>query len=146
MGRYRYYRRGNHYKRCWGFKLDQSSSVAPSLETGWKITHLGYLSSDIRQQYVQYAYDVGWMDLVTLIECENWQRKTTVKWDSGKAIGLCQMHTSYHKLPDMYYTDRRFQVDYCNGKMEWGTKFYWPSRQIKGMRCSTYVLDRFKIE
>jgi len=97
-----------------------------------KITHLWYLSSDIRQQYVQYAYDVGWIDLVLLIECENGRRDTFAKWDSGKAIGLCQMNTIYHKLPDMYYQDWMFQVEYCTEKMNWGTKFYWPNRIIKG--------------
>lgn len=86
------------------------------------------------------------MDLVTLIECENWQRKINAKWDSGKAIWLCQMNTLYHKLPEMYYTDWRFQIEYCAEKMKGGTPFYWPSRIIKWVKCSTYVRDRFTIK
>lgn len=124
--------------------------IIPKANAGYitwkKITHLWYKLDDIRQQYVQYAYDVGWIDLVLLMECENWNRNTTTKWDSGKAIGLCQMNTLYHKLPDMYYQDWMFQVEYCAEKMNWGTKFYWPNRIIKGQKCSSYVLDRFKIE
>jgi len=95
---------------------------------------------------VQYAYDVGWIDLVLLMECENGRRDTFAKWDSGKAIWLCQMNTIYHKLPDMYYKDWRFQVEYCAEKMKSWTPFYWPSRIIKGQRCSSYVRDRFTIQ
>jgi len=120
--------------------------VNAGYSTGKKITHLWYKIDDIRQQYVQYAYDIGWIDLVLLMECENWQRTTNARGDNGKAIWLCQMNINYHKLPDMYYQDRRFQVEYCANKRKWGTVFYWPQRIIKWQKCSSYVLDRFKIE
>jgi hypothetical protein len=35
------------------------------------IVHKGFASGDLRQQYVQYAYKLGGMDFVTLLECEN---------------------------------------------------------------------------
>lgn len=95
---------------------------------------------------MQYAYDLWGMDLVLTMECENWRRDTQARGDSKKAIWLCQMNTNYHKLPDMYYRDWRFQIEYCAMKRKWGTPFYWPDRIIKGQKCSTYVLDRFKIE
>ena len=36
-----------------------------------KITHKGFAKDSIVQQYVQYAYQIWGMDLVTLIDCEN---------------------------------------------------------------------------
>lgn len=117
-----------------------------TVSTWDKITHLWYKLDDIRQQYVQYAYDIWGIRLVTLMECENGTRNITTKGDSWKAIWLCQMNTRFHKLPSLYYTDWRFQIEYCAEKMRWGTKFYWPGRIIKGQKCSNYVLDRFLIK
>ena len=94
---------------------------------------------------VQKAFELGWIDLVVLVECENGKRDPFAVWDWGDAHWLCQMNTNYHKIPQEYYDDWWFQIEYCNQKMQWGTKFYWPSRLIKWVKCSEYVLDRFTI-
>lgn len=92
---------------------------------------------------MQYAYKLGWMDFVKLIECENWNRDINAIWDSGKAFWLCQMNTNYHKLPKDYKTNWVVQVETCYKKRKHGTKFYWPNRVIRWVKCSTYVSDRF---
>ena len=54
-----------------------------------------------------------------------------------------EMYTNYHKLPEDYYTTWQVQVELCYQKWKEWTKFYWPSRIVKGKRCSEYVKDRF---
>lgn len=108
-----------------------------------KIIHLWYKLNDIRQEYVQYAYDIWWLDLVLLMECENGMWNISTKWDWWHAIWLCQINDIYHDIPKMYYTDRRFQIEYCAQKMKQWTPFYWSTRNIKWQRCSDYVKDRF---
>jgi len=97
---------------------------------------------------VQYAYDVWGLDQVIKIECENWNRNPQAVWDEWHAHGLCQMNDLYHEIPDWYFQDWKFQIDYCNQKRLWGTAFYWPDRIIKGtnQKCSSYVLKRFEIK
>lgn len=93
---------------------------------------------------VQMAYDVWGMDLVILIECENWQRNPFARGDGWDAIWLCQMNTNYYKLPQAYYDDRWYQIQYCNEKRLAGTPFYWPSRILKSWnRCYAEVSKRF---
>lgn len=82
------------------------------------------------------------MDFVKLIECESAFKPTAIG-DNGKAFWLCQMNSNYHKIPQAYYDDWGVQIDYCYDKWKGWTKFYWPSRIIKGVKCSTYVSDRF---
>lgn len=109
------------------------------------IIHKWYSETDYRQDIVNYAYKLGWRDLVTLMECESGMNPEA-NWDGGKARWLCQMNTNYHKLPQEYYTSRQTQVELCAEKRKWGTKFYWPQRIIKWMKCSEYVKDRFLIK
>ena len=109
----------------------------------WRIIHEWFDYNDIRQQYVNYAYKLWWWDLVYLMECENGNWSIYTRWDSGKAFWLCQMNTNYHKLPEDYYTTWQVQVELCYQKWKEWTKFYWPSRIVKGKRCSEYVKDRF---
>lgn len=113
------------------------------LQSQKTITHKWYNLDDIRQDYVNYAYKLWWIDFVKMIECENWTRDITRRWDGGKAIWLCQIHTSFHSLPSLYYTSRQTQVELCYNKRKQGTKFYWPSRIIKWVKCSQYVENRF---
>lgn len=108
-----------------------------------KITHKWFSVDDEKQKMVQYAYDLWGLDFVKLIECENWNWNIKAVWDSGKAFGLCQINTNYHKLPEWFKEDRKIQVEYCYEKYKWWTKFYWPSRIVKGQRCSKYVENRF---
>lgn len=94
---------------------------------------------------VQYAYSLWGIDFVKMIECENGNWNIKAVWDSWKAFWLCQINTRYHKLPNEYKTNWRVQVEYCYEKRKWHTVFYGPDRKIKGVKCSTYVSDRFTI-
>ena len=109
------------------------------------ITHKWFDEEDIRQDYVEYAYKLWGIDFVKMIECENGNWNLKAVWDSWKAFWLCQMNTNYHKLPDGYRDTWQVQVEYCYQKWSTGTKFYWPTRKIKGKTCSEYVNDRFII-
>ena len=133
----------------WLFRCYYSSGFTTEDTTSVKnvITHKGYKSWDLAQQIVQYAYDYtsGDMNFIYLMECESGMKPTN-KWDNGKAYGLCQMNRNYHKIPQEYYDDRWYQVRYCYDKYKGWTKFYWPSRMIKWVRCSEYVKDRFLIQ
>ena len=109
------------------------------------IVHKWFSSGDLRQKYVQYAYKLGGMDFVTMMECENGNWSIWSRWDRWHAWGLCQMNDRYHYVSDSYKTTWQVQVEYCYKKWSSGTKFYWPGRIIKGQRCSSYVLDRFVV-
>lgn len=95
---------------------------------------------------VQKAFEVGWIDLVQLIECENWQWNPFAVWDDWHAHWLCQINDHWHKIPQEYFDDWGYQIEYCNEKLKWGTKFYWPtrvSRYTQWKKCSEFVMDRF---
>lgn len=108
-----------------------------------KLTHSGFAPDDHKQEIVNYAYELGWLDFVLMLECENWNRNPLAVGDGGDSYWLCQMNRRFHKIPQEYYDDWGFQVEYCYQKRSTGTKFYWPSRKIKWMKCSEYVKDRF---
>ena len=80
-----------------------------------------------------------------MIECENGNWDVKIRWDSGNAYGLCQMNKLYHKDIPQEYFDWVWQVqlEYCYQKWSKWTKFYWPSRMVKWVRCSEYVKKRF---
>lgn len=138
--------------RCYyiyGFNAEETTSVKNHItESNNKtIKHKWYKDWDLAQQVVQYAYEYtsGDMDFIYMLECES-ANNPLAKWDSGKAYWICQMHSSYHDIPQQYYDDWKYQVEYCYEKYKWGTKFYWPSRMIKWQRCSDYVKDRFILD
>ena len=110
------------------------------------LIHKWFKRDDERQKYVQYAYKLGWMDFVKLIECENWNWSLKAVGDWGKAFWLCQINTNYHKLPENYKTSWQVQVETCYKKRKGWTKFYWPNRIVKGQKCSYYVSNRFILE
>lgn len=109
------------------------------------IHHTGFSSGDERQAMVQKAYDLWWMDFVTMIECESWFNPKA-RGDSWKSVWLCQMNSRRHKIPQEYYDSWEYQIDYCYQKRKGWTKFYWPTRKIKGQLCKDYVLDRFVVK
>ena len=120
-----------------------------------KITHNGFAKDSIVQQYVQYAYQIWGMDLVTLIDCENgtWnmyrQSEVKKKKKREKSFWLCQISQVYH--PEIVNTDEfwnswKWQLDRCKELMNWGTAFYGRDRKIKWVRCSEYVKSRFILE
>lgn len=107
------------------------------------IQHSGFSSEDKRQLMVQKAYNLWGLDFVLMLECENGNRNPKAVWDGGHSYGLCQMNNRWHNIPSEYYNDWKFQLEYCYKKWNTWTKFYWPSRNIHGTKCSTYVRDRF---
>lgn len=109
------------------------------------IQHLWYSLDDTRQLMVQRAYDLWWMDFVTMIECESWFNPNA-RWDSGRAYGLCQLNNRWHKVSDEYKNSWEIQIDTCYQKRKGWTKFRWPTRKINGQLCKDYVLDRFVIK
>lgn len=143
--------RCNHIYTDWGFIEEESTSEKNHIT--WSkttIKHKWYKDWDLAQQIVQYAYEYssGDMDFIYLLECESWMNPLN-KWDSGKAYWICQMNSNYHSIPQQYYDDWKFQVEYCYEKYKGWTKFYWPSRKTKAtnyMRCSDYVKDRFVLD
>lgn len=167
------YQRRNHSAQremIWGFRVEQTSSeknptpkvvdkqVKPESETqtAWTsqveekqsetaggIVHKWFNSDDEKQEMIKYAYKLWWIDFVKMIECENWSWNIHAVGDSGKAFWLCQININYHKLPEWYKDDWKIQIDTCYQKWSNGTKFYWPSRIVKGQKCSSYVSSRF---
>lgn len=115
------------------------------IENTVPIVHKWFQSDDPRQKMVQYAYKLGWIDFVTMMECENWNWSLSARWDGWKAYWLCQINTRYHKLPEWYLDTWQVQVEYCYEKWSTHTVFYWPNRRIKWVKCSEYVKDRFII-
>lgn len=115
-----------------------------TIEEEPSIWHSGFLSGDYRQEIVQEAYQLGGMDFVSLIECENGNRDPKATWDYGRSRGLCQLNTRWHKEPlSPSWNDWRNQISVCFERWKSGTKFYWPSRLIWGKRCWEVVKERF---
>ena len=107
------------------------------------IHHSGFSSEDQRQAIIQYAYDLGGLDFVLMMECENGNWNINTVGDRGHAFWLCQMNNRYHNIPSEYFTDWKFQVDYCYQKWSTWTPFYWPDRKVHWMKCKDYVRNRF---
>ena len=126
--------------------LNDTENNLMKLNYTWTLIHKWFDRNDLRQKMVAYAYKLWGLDFVKLIECENGNRDIKAIGDIGKAFWLCQMNTNYHKLPAEYKDNRVVQVEYCYKKWKWWTKYYWPNRKIKGVKCSTYVSDRFILE
>ncbi len=109
------------------------------------IQHKWYRLDNERQFMVQRAYELGWLDFVTMIECESWFNPNA-RWDSGRAYWLCQMNDRWHKVSEEYKNSWEEQLRVCYEKWKGWTKFYWPNRKINGQLCKDYVLDRFVIK
>jgi hypothetical protein len=105
---------------------------------------------DGRQEFVNYAYQIGGKDLVRLIECENEKRDMHRKayWNED-SWGFCQINRVWHSnIVDnsLFWSDWKWQLDRCNELMKWWTAFYGRDRDINWVRCSEYVKDRFTLE
>lgn len=120
-----------------------------------KITHKWFKEDSPVQQYVQYAYEIWGIDLVALIDCENWQwnmyRQSEVikNWKREKSFWFCQISQVYHPEivnNDRFWNDWRRQLEKCNDLMKNWTAFYWRTRIVKGQKCSDYVKNRFIIK
>ena len=135
-------------------KVEEAMNEAENRATK-KIRHKWFSEDSPVQLYVQYAYEVWWMDLVLLMECENgnwnmYQQSTVVRnWKREDSWWLCQIHRPDHKEivnNPLFWSDYKWQIDRCKELMEWKTLFFWRDRKIKGMRCSDYVKDRFILD
>lgn len=115
------------------------------LDTKPQIQHTWYDPNDPRQLMTQRAYDLWWMDFVIMIECESWFNPKA-RWDSWRAYGLCQLNNRWHNVSEEYKNSWEIQIDTCYQKWIGWTKFYWPNRIIKWVKCKDYVLDRFVIK
>ena len=124
------------------YDFDYSPVEQVSTQT---IQHLWYASWDTRQLMVQRAYELGWIDFVTMIECESWFNPNA-RGDSGRAYGLCQINNRRHNVSEEYKNSWEVQIDTCYQKWESWTRFYGPTRKINGQLCKDYVLDRFIIK
>ena len=121
-----------------------------------KITHKWFASDSPVQLFVQYAYEIWGMDLVTTIECENGTRNmyrqsdVIRNWKREESYGFCQIHRPDHtEIVDnpLFRSDWKWQLDRCKELLEWWTIFYGRNtRKIKWIACPKYVEDRFILE
>jgi len=111
-----------------------------------------YETTDQRNEYIQYAYEIGGIDLVLLMECENstWNqyRQSEVVKNGRRepSFWFCMIDRDFHKNivdDSRFRNDRKRQIDKCYELWKGWTRFYWPNRYVKGQRCSDYVKDRF---
>jgi len=109
------------------------------------IIHQGFMRDDFRQDLVEYAYKLWWMDFVTMIECENWQRNPERKSKTND-FGLCQLNYRYNKkfIDSEEFKDPYEQLDFCYEKRKINPNLWnGPKRIIHWQKCADYVLDRF---
>lgn len=71
------------------------------------------------QNIVNYAYKLGGMDFVVVLECENGLYDLSRLGDHGHAHGLCQINDRWHSIPADYKTSWVVAVEYCYEK--WST-------------------------
>ena len=115
-----------------------------TIEEELSIWHSGFSTGDYRQGIVQEAYQIGGLEFVSLIECENGLRNPKAVWDNGMSFWLCQLNIRRHGEPlEEERNDRPYQLSVCFEKWKSGTKFYWPQRLIWGKRCSEVAKKRF---
>lgn len=125
----------------------QSGVSENNLQTkrNWQITHLGFSDESYVQNVVNYAYKLWGMDFVYVLECENGSYRLDATSDRGHSRGLCMVNNRWHKdIPWNYTTSWVVAVEYCYQKWSNHTKFYWPNRKIKWMKCKDYVKNRFR--
>lgn len=109
-----------------------------------RVVHDGRPQDHVVQKIVNYAYKLGGYDFLAVLECENGSYKLDAVGDKGHAFWLCQVNNLYHKdIPADYTKNRVVAVEYCYQKWKAGTRFYWPTRLVKGQKCYEYVKDRF---
>lgn len=98
----------------------------------WKIKHSLWKKNDGRNKYVQYAYNVWWINFVALLEAENWRwainTRSYVVWINWYYdYGFCQINKWRHKNivnDPRFFTDWKRQIDKCYELYKWWTTFY----------------------
>ena len=132
-------------------KLERTeTNNSQNAKSSKKIIHSGFPIDSIVQQYVQYAYEIGWMDLVTILECENWHRDMYRQsdvveqyWRREQSYWFCQIHRPSH--PDivdnpLFRSDWKRQLDRCkeirNRELnDWRIRFNAQTRVINWVLC-----------
>ena len=133
----------DEHETAWTAPVEEVEDVLEPL-----IVHKWFATWDVKQQYVQYAYSLGGLDFVALIECENWNWNPFIKSKTNDH-GICQLNYRYNKkfIKSDDFKDVYKQLDYCYAKYQVNPNLrYWPNRKINGQRCATYVLNRFVID
>lgn len=116
--------------------------------------------NDWRQAFINYAYQIGWEDLVYTLECENATRNmyrqsdVVSNWKREQSYWFCQIHKPSN--PDivndpLFRSDWKWQIDRCleirnREKSDWIQRFYWRTRKYNGMNCVDFVKSRFYFE
>ena len=114
-------------------------------EKNWPLTHLWFSEESYVQNIVNYAYKLWGMDFVLMLECENGSYKLDATGDRWRSRWLCMVNDRWHKdIPADYTTNWVVAVEYCYHKWSNHTKFYWPNRKVKWMKCKDYVRNRFR--
>ena len=139
--------------------IEQAEEKAEE-ETKQTIIHKWFAEDSIVQKYVQYAYEIWWMDLVTILECENWtwdmyrQSSVVKNWKREESYWFCQIHRpSQPDIVDnpLFRSDYKWQLDRCKEIRDrelndWRIRFYAQKRKIKWVLCPKYVESRFIIK
>lgn len=124
-------------------QIEAEVQVSPS--TG-RVLHSGFSPDDYRQEIIAEAYQLGGLDFLALLECENGLRTIDRTGDQGQSHGLCQLNQRWHReVYDGRRSSREFQLSVCFQKRKTGTKFYGPQRLIWGKSCSEVAKKRFMV-
>ena len=81
----------DEHETAWTAPVEEVEDVLEPL-----IVHKWFATWDVKQQYVQYAYSLGGLDFVALIECENWNWNPFIKSKTNDH-GICQLNYRYNK-------------------------------------------------
>ncbi len=149
------YRKTYGFSTGWVVNSDTNSTSTEEHGSAEIIRKKEYKSDDIRNAYIQYAYDLWWRDLVAVMECENATRNMHRQSEVVKngrrepSYWFCMIDRDFHqKIVDdpRFREDWRWQIEQCARLRKWWTKFYAPERWIAKawMKCSEYVKDRFE--
>lgn len=124
------------------------SSFVSYIENKEIVYHTWFPENIQKQILVNYAYELGWIDFVKMIECENWNRDPN-KISATNDYWLCQLNYRWNKnfILSKDFKNPLRQLDFCSFKWHINPKLrYWPYRYIKGKKCLDYVSNRFIIK
>lgn len=131
-------------KKTTNWRFDQDYEIG----IGHTIRHEWFGIDDRRQDDVQSTFDVGWMDLVIVHECENWNWDMNKKWDQWLAFWFCQAQLWQHPEIDAgkFKTDPQYQIQECARMRKTWTPFYGPDRILSNWNiCRDEVVKRFTL-
>lgn len=118
------------------------------MESSRQIIHKWFPKDSIVQEMANYAYKIGWENLLYLVSCENWwwdidlQSKVMANWNREESYWLCQISKNYYSdivNDKRFFTDWKRQLDECWKLRKQWTLFYWPERIINWVPCYVYM-------